>query len=100
MDVVKWLSQFLFLIVQGIFYILYYVEVAFYWLAGAGNPLDVKVGDGQADAWMDSNIIIQLLTEPKQEQPVICYGQTALPKYIRFHPTLIRWLLFHPLQVS
>ena len=67
MDVVKWLSQFLFLIVQGIFYILYYVEVAFYWLAGAGNPLDVKVGDGQADAWMDSNIIIQLLTEPKQE---------------------------------
>lgn len=63
MDFVKWISQLLFLLVQGIFMILYYIEVAFYWLAGAGNPLDVKLNDGQADAWMDSNIIVETLSK-------------------------------------
>lgn len=82
MDVVKWISQFLFMIVQGVFTILYYVEVAFYWLAGAGNPLDVKLNDGQADAWMDSNIIVRLIQEERVQQAFTIFALIGLGIFV------------------
>lgn len=56
-------SSLIYGLVRGLLHILYYIEVAFYWLAGAGNQLQTgKAGDVEL---FEQNVILETIqSEP------------------------------------
>ena len=61
--IVEFFSMLFYVLVRGLLQILYYIEVAFYWLAGAGNPLDVKEGN----ELFEQNVILEVIQSDKAQ---------------------------------